>query len=128
MCVCAGCGINLANIENELNRMRAETLGDAGKKLEMLNAMLKQAAHHRRRMLGIRRRVDQIIAGKPGRRKKRILTCLRERLDEKIARKESEIGQMKAHKEVLFRNLVLQREALGVTDHRIIHQFYGDQD
>ncbi len=121
----AGCFINLVNIENELNKMRAETLGDAGKKLEILSGMLKSETRHRDRLLKIQTRLNvSLVTGSIG-RKKRILNRLRERIGEKLARKESEILRMKEHKEKLFRNLVLQREALGVTDHSWIQEFYG---
>ena len=116
--------MNLVNIENELNRMKAETLGDAGRRLEALSAMIKREICYQQRSEKILTRLSAVPEGliKWGRHAK--LLRVREKLKKKIAKSFSALRNMQKHREELYKNLIMQREALGMTDHEWIDKFY----
>jgi len=116
--------MNLVNIENELNRMKAETLGDTGRKLEILSEMIKSEISYLERSGRIMDRLTNILAGKAGRCRRAKLLRVKEKLEKKIAKSASALRNMKKHKEELYANLIMQREALGLTDHEWIDNFY----
>lgn len=94
-------------MERELDKMRAETLGDAGVVLEIV---IKQA-NVARLALEQNRRDYQLEPD-------RILAL-------KIKAGERELDKLNADMERCYRNLVIQREAIGVFDHAILQEIYA---
>ncbi|MDR0454363.1 MAG: hypothetical protein LBH05_06095 [Deferribacteraceae bacterium] len=116
--------MDFINIENELNRMKAETLGEAGRKLEILSGMIKTELSYQERTGKIMTRLSDKLKGKVGWRKRTKFSRVKEKLEIKIAKSASALRNMKKHREELYRKLIMQREALGITDHEWINNFY----
>lgn len=108
--------------------MRAETMGDSGKKLEAITAMIADEIHHNERLRKIHSKASALLSSKIKRKKRCILTKLIPRVETKIEKSDSYIRQLKAKKQELFHNLVMQREALGVLDHTWLHEYYDDKN
>ncbi|MDR2883725.1 MAG: toxic anion resistance protein [Deferribacteraceae bacterium] len=118
--------MDMSGIEMELNRMRADAMSDAGKKLELLIIMLDHRKAYQARNRKIDIKLDRLLEGRLPFFKRRLLARLKERLQDKYARASSHIRSMEKHRVELYNNVILQREALGITEHSWINEFYGE--
>lgn len=120
--------MNLHGVEFELNRMRAETLGEYGKKLELLNEMIKSRKCCVERRAKILERLDTMVPKITSRRKKRMYAALCERLAEKQAKDTSHIERLHEKRKQVYSHVIAQREALGITEHSWIDKYYMDDE
>ena len=116
--------MNLVNIENELNRMKAEALGDAGRKLELLSYMIKSEISRQERSVKVASRLSVMLGRRIWFFRRIKLLRVKEKLEKKIAKSTSTLRSMKKRREELYDNLIRQREALGITNHEWIDNFY----
>ena len=116
--------MNLANVENELNRMKAETLGDAGRKLGLLSEMIESKISYQERSVKIMNRLSAMLECRMWFFKRAKLLRVKEKLEKKIAKSAVALRNMKKRREVIYNNLIIQREALGITEHEWIDNFY----
>jgi hypothetical protein len=97
--------------------MRAESLGDAGRKIELLNEMMARLERRVKMADAITARADRLLSGKVKRRKRKQLEAVKKRLEDKKSRDAHDLQQMRDHKEKMLHNLKIQRESLGIMDH-----------
>ncbi len=90
--------------------------------------MITDEIHHNERLRKIHSKASALLSTKIKRKKRCILTRLIPRVETKIEKSGSYIRQLKAKKQELFHNLVMQREALGVLDHTWLHEYYDDKN
>jgi hypothetical protein len=121
-----GLPMNMSSVEMELNRMRADTMADAGNKLELLIKILNSKKSYLERNIRVDAHVDRILAGKCRFFRAKKLRYLKERLKDKRDRTKSHIRSMETKRIELYNNVIMQREALGITEHSWIEQFYGE--
>jgi hypothetical protein len=117
--------MDMLGLEPELDRMRADAMAESCYKLESIIKMLKRDESRLNRMLKISHRIDTKLSGKLKRKRKKILTLLQKRMQEKCQYFQTRVDSLKKLKAEQYNNVIMQREANGITEHSWINQFYG---
>ena len=120
--------MNLRGVEQELNRMRAESLGDAGRKIEILGEFMAREASKLMRLEKIDRRIVRLLLTRLPKLKRKQLEAIKKRMPEKKDKTTRVLEKMETKRKELIANFKIQRESMGLTDHSWLERICGKQE
>jgi uncharacterized membrane-anchored protein YjiN (DUF445 family) len=107
-------------VETALNLMKAQTLGETGERIDMVNEIILRQRRIKSRSKKILERITPSLK-KISRRKKLLLTA---RLNEKIAHSDQMIKKCEKFRDELLHNMIIQRESIGLFEHSKVFEIY----
>ncbi|MCX8083308.1 MAG: hypothetical protein N3C60_00075 [Calditerrivibrio sp.] len=114
---------DLNSLDAELKQLKAQTLSEYGKKIEIAIEMITKKERILNREEKILLKIDNLIK-KSGFFKRKKLKELRDRVDRKIIMLKCELSKLKDLKERYINDYKNQREYLGLYDHEFVDKFF----
>ncbi|ADR18702.1 hypothetical protein [Calditerrivibrio nitroreducens] len=114
---------DLTELDAEIKQLKAETLSDYGKRIEIAIEMLRK----KEQMIDRERKIASKIKIKLQNSsflKRKTFKELLERVDKKIITLQGEIDRLKALKGKYIDEYKTQREYLGLYDHEFVEKFF----
>lgn len=116
---------DLNSLDTEIKQLKAQTLSEYGKKIEIAIEMIRK----KKRILSREEKVLKKIEIKESSCsffKRKIFKALHERVDKKINMLRCEIDKLYKLKEKYLNDYKTQREYLGLYDHDFVENFYDE--
>jgi hypothetical protein len=107
-------------VEAALNMMKAQTLGETGERINIVNEII---LGQRRLKLRCKKMLERLNPPfkKIGRRKRLLLIP---RLNKKIAHSDQMLVKCEKFREELLHNMIIQRESIGLFEHSKVFEIY----
>jgi predicted alpha/beta-fold hydrolase len=114
---------DINSLDIEIKQLKADTLSEYGKKVEIAIEMLKKNKRILIRERKISDKLNKKISKSPFFKRNR-LKELKQRVDKKIKKLELDIERLKELKSKYINDYKTHREYLGLYDHDFIDKFY----